>query len=125
MMVRSLGLTSVTFEVVLVYTHCTHCFLSTQHHLPTQHHVSRTGTYHRRRRARCYKWVQICGYLCLFELTFCVTGTAGYKVGEKKSVNEYASLDAEDESLARWKASLGIGASTSSAVDPNAPRVSG
>ncbi|KAF8248914.1 rho guanidine dissociation inhibitor [Wilcoxina mikolae CBS 423.85] len=36
--------------------------------------------------------------------------TEGYKVGEKKSVAEYAKLDAEDESLARWKASLGIGA---------------
>lgn len=53
-----------------------------------------------------------------------ITGTAGYKVGEKKSVNEYASLDAEDESLARWKASLGIGATATTAVDPNAPRVS-
>jgi len=36
--------------------------------------------------------------------------TEGYKVGEKKSVAEYANLDAEDESLARWKQSLGIGA---------------
>jgi len=36
--------------------------------------------------------------------------TEGYKVGEKKSVDEYAKLDAEDESLARWKQSLGIGA---------------
>ncbi|KAA8904979.1 rho guanidine dissociation inhibitor [Sphaerosporella brunnea] len=36
--------------------------------------------------------------------------TEGYKVGEKKSVAEYADLDKEDESLARWKASLGIGA---------------
>jgi len=36
--------------------------------------------------------------------------TEGYKVGEKKSIDEYAKLDAEDESLARWKASLGIGA---------------
>ncbi|KAF8609495.1 E set domain-containing protein [Ceratobasidium sp. AG-I] len=38
------------------------------------------------------------------------TQTAGYKVGEKKTVDEYANLDANDESLARWKASLGIGA---------------
>ncbi|CCX06686.1 rho guanidine dissociation inhibitor [Pyronema domesticum] len=38
------------------------------------------------------------------------TTTEGYKVGEKKTVEEYAKLDAEDESLARWKASLGIGA---------------
>ncbi|PWW77685.1 rho guanidine dissociation inhibitor [Tuber magnatum] len=35
--------------------------------------------------------------------------TEGYKVGEKKSVDEYAKLDAEDESLTRWKQSLGIG----------------
>ena len=34
--------------------------------------------------------------------------TAGYKPGAAKSVDEYAKLDAEDESLARWKASLGI-----------------
>jgi Rho GDP-dissociation inhibitor len=61
-----------------------------------------------------------------------------YKVGEKKSVAEYAKLgqfpcqhvsaksptnqcttqitDAEDESLARWKASLGIGATTTSSI---------
>lgn len=32
----------------------------------------------------------------------------GYKPGEAKSADEYAKLDAEDESLARWKASLGI-----------------
>jgi len=36
--------------------------------------------------------------------------TEGYKVGEKKSVDEYKKLDAEDESLNRWKQSLGIGA---------------
>ncbi|EUC65406.1 Rho-GDP dissociation inhibitor [Rhizoctonia solani AG-3 Rhs1AP] len=34
--------------------------------------------------------------------------TTGYKVAAKKTVDEYANLDAEDESLARWKASLGI-----------------
>ncbi|KAI9000873.1 rho GDP-dissociation inhibitor [Trametes punicea] len=34
--------------------------------------------------------------------------TPGYKPGVAKSVDEYAKLDAEDESLARWKASLGI-----------------
>lgn len=32
----------------------------------------------------------------------------GYKVGAQKTAEEYAQLDAEDESLARWKASLGI-----------------
>ncbi|KAF7352910.1 E set domain-containing protein [Mycena venus] len=35
--------------------------------------------------------------------------TPGYKPGgPAKSADEYAQLDAEDESLARWKASLGI-----------------
>ncbi|KAJ7904394.1 rho GDP-dissociation inhibitor [Mycena olivaceomarginata] len=35
--------------------------------------------------------------------------TPGYKpAGPVKSADEYAKLDAEDESLARWKASLGI-----------------
>ncbi|KAF8707997.1 Glycosyl hydrolase family 47, partial [Rhizoctonia solani] len=38
------------------------------------------------------------------------TTTAGYKVTAKKTVDEYANLDANDESLVRWKASLGIGA---------------
>lgn len=32
----------------------------------------------------------------------------GYHVGEKKTIEEYAKLDQEDESLAKWKASLGI-----------------
>lgn len=50
--------------------------------------------------------------------------TEGYRVGEKKSVAEYANLDAEDESLARWKASLGIGAVAAggSIGDPNDKR---
>ncbi|KAF8192601.1 immunoglobulin E-set [Pholiota molesta] len=44
------------------------------------------------------------------------TFTPGYKPGAAKSADEYAKLDAEDESLARWKASLGIvpGATTAS-----------
>lgn len=29
----------------------------------------------------------------------------GYVVGEKKTIAEYTKLDAEDESLAKWKAS--------------------
>lgn len=39
-----------------------------------------------------------------------------------KSAEEYAKLDAEDESLARWKASLGIvpGATT---AEPTGPKV--
>ncbi|KAH6915292.1 rho GDP-dissociation inhibitor [Coprinopsis sp. MPI-PUGE-AT-0042] len=37
------------------------------------------------------------------------SSTPGYKPGgPAKSADEYAKLDAEDESLARWKASLGI-----------------
>ena len=43
------------------------------------------------------------------------TQTSGYKVTAKKTVDEYANLDEGDESLARWKASLGIHKS-----DPNA-----
>ncbi|KAL7275656.1 rho GDP dissociation inhibitor [Rhizina undulata] len=47
------------------------------------------------------------------------TATEGYKVGEKKTIDEYAKLDAEDESLIRWKQSLGIpveGAATSGSI---------
>lgn len=36
----------------------------------------------------------------------------GYTVGEKKTIDEYNKLDAEDESLAKWKASLGLNASS-------------
>jgi len=32
----------------------------------------------------------------------------GYKVGQKKTVDEYQNLDANDESLNRWKESLGL-----------------
>ncbi|CAG8708841.1 12295_t:CDS:2 [Racocetra fulgida] len=38
--------------------------------------------------------------------------TPGYKVGEKKTIDEYNSMDTTDESLKRWKASLGLGKST-------------
>lgn len=48
--------------------------------------------------------------------------TAGYQPGEKKSLQEYAALDAEDESLRRWKESLGITAG-GSAPNPNEPKV--
>lgn len=34
--------------------------------------------------------------------------STGYKPGAPKSPDEYAKLDAGDESLARWKASLGV-----------------
>ncbi|KAE8378775.1 immunoglobulin E-set [Aspergillus bertholletiae] len=47
--------------------------------------------------------------------------TEGFKVGEKKSINEYAELDKHDESLNRWKASLGL--NTGEPIgDPNDPR---
>ncbi|CAG8701801.1 8667_t:CDS:2, partial [Gigaspora margarita] len=34
--------------------------------------------------------------------------TPGYKVGEKKTMDDYVNMDASDESLKRWKASLGL-----------------
>ncbi|RUS15220.1 immunoglobulin E-set [Endogone sp. FLAS-F59071] len=40
---------------------------------------------------------------------FAPSQTAGYKPGEKKSLQEYQTLDANDESLQKWKASLGLG----------------
>ncbi|KAE8207952.1 hypothetical protein CF327_g7217 [Tilletia walkeri] len=49
------------------------------------------------------------------------TETAGYRVGEKKSLAEYLQADAEDESLARWKASLGLPAGGSSSNAAAAP----
>lgn len=47
--------------------------------------------------------------------------TEGFKVGEKKTLDEYAKLDQEDEALNRWKASLGLG-SGQTVGDPNDPR---
>jgi len=44
--------------------------------------------------------------------------TEGFKVGEKKTMEEYAKLDQEDESLNRWKASLGLSSAPPIAVDP-------
>jgi len=49
------------------------------------------------------------------------TMAEGYKLGEKKTVDEYTKLDADDEALNRWKASLGL-ASGSSMGDPSDPR---
>jgi Rho GDP-dissociation inhibitor len=46
----------------------------------------------------------------------------GYKLGEKKTVDEYAKLDGEDEALNRWKASLGIGIGGATIGDPNDKR---
>ena len=45
----------------------------------------------------------------------------GYKPAAGKSVDEYRSLDAGDESLARWKASLGLDAASSG--NANGPKV--
>lgn len=50
------------------------------------------------------------------------TQTQGYKVGEQKTVDELANLDANDESLNRWKASLGISAGAGSG-DPSKPKL--
>ncbi|KAF2188114.1 E set domain-containing protein [Zopfia rhizophila CBS 207.26] len=47
--------------------------------------------------------------------------TAGFKVGEKKTIDEYQKLDQNDESLRKWKESLGIGAGKDIS-DPNDPR---
>ncbi|KAK9472369.1 immunoglobulin E-set [Dipodascopsis tothii] len=38
--------------------------------------------------------------------------TEGYTVSTKLSVNEYVSLDAEDDSLVKWKQSLGLACGT-------------
>lgn len=46
----------------------------------------------------------------------------GYKVGEKKTLDEYTKLDAEDESLAKWKLSLGLGTGDLLPVDPKDKR---
>ncbi|MCJ1423523.1 hypothetical protein MMC29_001407 [Sticta canariensis] len=50
------------------------------------------------------------------------TTTAGFKVGEKKTLEEYTKLDQEDDSLNRWKASLGISNSPALPVDPSDTR---
>jgi len=47
--------------------------------------------------------------------------TAGFKVGEKKTIDEYQKLDQNDESLRKWKESLGLGGGETIA-DPNDPR---
>lgn len=47
----------------------------------------------------------------------------GYTVGEKKTIDEYNKLDAEDESLAKWKVSLGLSTTeTPYPVKPNDKR---
>jgi len=47
--------------------------------------------------------------------------TQGFKVGEKKTLDEYHKLDQEDESLQKWKASLGLGQGKDIS-DPSDPR---
>ncbi|KAF9556583.1 hypothetical protein BGW38_009186 [Lunasporangiospora selenospora] len=44
-----------------------------------------------------------------------------YKPGEKKSFNEYQNLDANDDSLRRWKESLGV--KSGDAPAPDTPNV--
>ncbi|KAJ9067306.1 rho GDP dissociation inhibitor [Entomophthora muscae] len=46
------------------------------------------------------------------------TETEGYRVGEKKTVEELQQLDAHDESLQKWKESLGLGKVAGPADDP-------
>jgi len=50
-----------------------------------------------------------------------VEQTEGFKVGEKKTIDEYQKLDQNDESLRKWKESLGIGSGTTIS-DPDDPR---
>jgi len=49
--------------------------------------------------------------------------TEGFKVGEKKTMQEYNAMDAEDEAMQRYKESLGVGGKGESISDPNDPRV--
>ncbi|KAH9045171.1 rho GDP-dissociation inhibitor [Lactarius pseudohatsudake] len=50
---------------------------------------------------------------------FAAINTPGYKPAAGKTVDEYRNLDAGDESLARWKASLGLdGASSGNTSGP-------
>ncbi|KAJ1933209.1 rho GDP dissociation inhibitor, partial [Linderina macrospora] len=51
------------------------------------------------------------------------TQTEGYKVGEKKTLEEYQTLDANDESLNKWKASLGLNASGAAAPSDDPRKV--
>lgn len=48
--------------------------------------------------------------------------TEGFKVGEKKTIDEYHQMDANDESLKRYKESLGLGGGGKDLSDPNDPR---
>ncbi|KAG9235822.1 immunoglobulin E-set [Amylocarpus encephaloides] len=48
--------------------------------------------------------------------------TEGFKVGEKKTLDEYSKLDADDEAMQRYKQSLGLGGTGKDLSDPNDPR---
>ncbi|KAJ3085358.1 hypothetical protein HK102_000072 [Quaeritorhiza haematococci] len=51
------------------------------------------------------------------------TNTTGYRPGEKKTIQELAQLDQGDESLRKWKESLGLkGAAPAAPVASNDPR---
>lgn len=50
--------------------------------------------------------------------------STGYQPGVAKSVDEYAKLDAGDESLTRWKASLGVVPGAESQEPPTGPKAS-
>jgi len=49
--------------------------------------------------------------------------TPGLNLGARKTAEEYGDLDAEDEILARWKASLGLSAARASGADLSEPKV--
>ncbi|RMX90672.1 hypothetical protein D0867_15273 [Hortaea werneckii] len=48
--------------------------------------------------------------------------TEGFKVGEKKTLEEYQQLDQNDESLRKWKESLGLGSGNTLPADPSDKR---
>ncbi|CAD6586315.1 MAG: hypothetical protein TREMPRED_004387 [Tremellales sp. Tagirdzhanova-0007] len=50
------------------------------------------------------------------------TQTEGYKIGQSKTVAELAALDQEDESLQRWKQSLGLDTNAGSASKKVVPK---
>ncbi|KAG0009052.1 hypothetical protein BGZ80_002796, partial [Entomortierella chlamydospora] len=45
--------------------------------------------------------------------------TNGYKPGQKKTIDEYQKLDADDEALNRWKESLGVTNAAAAGDDPH------
>jgi len=48
--------------------------------------------------------------------------TEGFKVGEKKTMDEYNKLDADDDAMQRYKQSLGLGGGGKDLSDPKDPR---